>query len=60
MPSKLKTALPLFISVRKLVGSVLALGLTFNFTQVTVKRAGMPHRVNLIKKKKYNHSKTPL
>ena len=34
MPSKLENALPLFISVRKLVGSVLTSGLTFNFTQV--------------------------
>ena len=38
MPSKLENALPaLFISVRKLVGSVLTSGLTFNFTQVKVK-----------------------
>ena len=34
MPSKLENALPLFISVRKLLGSVLTSGLTFNFTQV--------------------------
>ena len=34
MPSKLENALPLFISVRKWVGSVLTSGLTFNFTQV--------------------------
>ena len=34
MPSKLKNALPLFISVRKLLGSVLTSGLTLNFTQV--------------------------
>ena len=37
MPSKLENALPLFISVRKWVGSVLTSGLTFNFTQVKVK-----------------------
>ena len=38
MPSKLENVLPaLFISVRKLVGSVLTSGLTFNFTQVKVK-----------------------
>ena len=37
MPSKLENALPLFISVRKLVGSVLTSDLTFNFTQVEVK-----------------------
>ena len=30
MPSKLENALPLFISVRKLVGSVLTSGLAFN------------------------------
>ena len=47
MPSKLENALPaLFISVRKLVGSVFTSGLTFNFTQVKVKKVGMPHRVN--------------
>ena len=37
MSSKLENALPLFISVRKWVGSVLTSGLTFNFTQVKVK-----------------------
>ena len=37
MPSKLENALPLFISVRKWVGSVLTSGLTFNFIQVKVK-----------------------
>ena len=37
MRSKLENALPLFISVRKWVGSVLTSGLTFNFTQVKVK-----------------------
>ena len=46
MLSKLENALPaLFISVRKLVGSVLTSGLIFNFTQVKIK-VGMPHRVN--------------
>ena len=38
MPSKLENALPLFISVRKWVGSLLTSGLTFNFAQVKVKR----------------------
>ena len=37
MSSKLENALPLFISVRKWVGSVLTAGLTFNFTRVKVK-----------------------
>ena len=37
MPAKLENALPLFISVRKWVCSVLISGLTFNFTQVKVK-----------------------
>ena len=37
MPSKLEKTLPLFISVRKWVGSVLTSGLIFNFTQVKVK-----------------------
>ena len=37
MPSKTENALPFFINVRKLVGSVLTSGLTFNFTQVKVK-----------------------
>ena len=36
MPSKLENALPLFISVRKWVDSVLTSGVTFNFTQVKV------------------------
>ena len=36
MPSKLENALPLFISVREWVGSVLISGLRFNFTQVKV------------------------
>ena len=39
MPSKLENALPLFISVRKWVGSVLTSGLTFNFTQVKGRHA---------------------
>ena len=34
MLSKLENTLPLFINVRKWVGSVLTSGLTFNFTQV--------------------------
>ena len=41
MPSKLENALPLFISVRKWVGSVFTSGITFNFTQVKVKKVGM-------------------
>ena len=36
MPSKLENSLPLFISVREWVGSVLISGLKFNFTQVKV------------------------
>ena len=39
MPSKLENALPLFISVRKWVGSVLTSGLTLIFAQVKVKGA---------------------
>ena len=59
MPSKLENALPLFISVRKWVRSVLTSGLTFNFNQVKVK--GVPHRVNFTSyKKNYLHSKTQL
>ena len=46
MPSKPENALPLFISVTKWVGSVFTSGLTFKFTQVKVKKVGMPHRVN--------------
>ena len=37
MPSMLENALPLFINVRKWVGSVVTSGVTFNFTQVKVK-----------------------
>ena len=37
MPSMLENALPLFINVRKWVGSVVTSGLTFNFTQVKLK-----------------------
>ena len=37
MPFKLENALPLYRSVRKLVGLVLTSGLTFNFTQAKVK-----------------------
>ena len=40
MPSKLGNALPLFINVRKWVGSLLTLDLLNNLTQVKV----MPHR----------------
>ena len=48
MPSKLELALPLFISVRKWVGSVFNSGFTFNFTEVKVKKVVMPHRMNFI------------
>ena len=51
MPSKLENALPLFISVRKWVGSVFTSGLTFNFTQVKVKKASMGHSERYILKK---------
>ena len=34
MPCRLENALPLFISVREWIGSVLISGLTFNFIQV--------------------------
>ena len=37
MRSKLENAIPLFISVRKWIGSALTSGLKFNFTQVKVK-----------------------
>ena len=37
MMSELKNVLPLLISVRKWVGSLLTSGLAFNFTQVKVK-----------------------
>ena len=37
MPSRLENSLPLSISVRKWVGSVLTSGLTLNFTRVKVK-----------------------
>ena len=60
MPSKLENALPLFISVKKWVDSVFTSGLTFNFTQVKVKKVGMPHRVNFTILKNDPHSKTLL
>ena len=51
MSSKLKNALPLFISVMKCVGSVLISGLTFNFTQVKVKgRHGSQSELYILKK----------
>ena len=37
MAYKIENALPLFISIRKWVGSVLTSGLIFDFTQVKVK-----------------------
>ena len=60
MPSKLENALPLFISVRKWVGSVFTSGLTFNFTQVKVKKVGMPHRVKFTSKKKFSSIKNAI
>ena len=42
MQSKLENALPLFISVRKLVGPVLTSGLTFNFTLKLKLKVDMP------------------
>ena len=60
MPSKLENALPLFISVRKWVGSVFTSGLTFNLTQVRVKKVGMPHRVNFTFKKKLSSLKNTM
>ena len=51
MPSKLENALPFFINVRKLVGSVLTSGLTFKFTQVKVKgRHGSQSELYILKK----------
>ena len=60
MPSKLENALPLFISVRKWVGSVFTSGLTFNFTQVKVKKVGMPHRVSFTSYKKLSSLKNAI
>ena len=53
MSSKLENTLPLFISVRKWVGSVLTSGLTLNFTQVKVKgrHASQSDRTLHLKKK---------
>ena len=51
MSSELENALPLFISVRKRVGSVLTSGLTFNFTQVKVKcRHALQNELYALKK----------
>ena len=60
MLCKLENALPLFISVRKWVGSVLISGLTFNFTQVKVKGGHGSQSEFYILKKNLPHSKTPL
>ena len=62
MPSKLENALLLFISVRKLVGSLFTSGLlyTFNFTQVKVKKVGIPHRMNLTSLKKVSSLKNAI
>ena len=51
MLSKLENTLPLFINVRKWVGSVLTSGLTFNFTQVKDKgRYASQSELYIIKK----------
>ena len=51
MPSKLEDTLPLFINVRKRVGSVVTSGLAFNFTQVNVKgRHASPSELHILKK----------
>ena len=51
MPSKLQNTSPLFISVRKWVGSVLTSGVTFNFTQVKVKgRHALQSELYILKK----------
>ena len=51
MQSKLENVLPLFISIRKWVGSVLTSGLTFNFTQVKVKgRHASQSEIYILKK----------
>ena len=51
MLSKLENTLPLFINVRKWVGSVLTSGLTFNFTQVKDKgRHASQSELYIIKK----------
>ena len=51
MLSKLENTLPLFINVRKWVGSVLISGLTFNFTQVKDKgRHASQSELYIIKK----------
>ena len=51
MPCHLENALPLFISVRKWVPSVLTSGLTFNFVQVKVKgRHASQSKLYILKK----------
>ena len=62
MPSKLENALPLFISVRKCVGSVLTSGLTLTFTQIKVKDryASQSEHFLVHLEKNYPRSKTPL
>ena len=61
MPYKLENTLPLFISVRKWVGSVLTSGLTLNFTQVKVKGTHSSQSDRTLHlKKNYPHAKTPL
>ena len=58
--NKLENALPLFISVREWVGSVLSSGLTFNFTQVKFKVRHASQNELYILGKNYPHSKTSL
>ena len=58
--NKLENALPLFISVREWVGSVLSSGLTFNFTQVKFKVRHASQNELYILDKNYPHSKTSL
>ena len=60
MPSKIENALPLFISIRKWVGSVLTSGLTFNSTQVKVKGRHASQNELYVLKKNYPHSKNAI
>ena len=57
MLSKLENTLPLFINVRKWVGSVLTSGLTFNFTQVKDKGRHASQSELYIVKKKYSQKR---
>ena len=61
MASKLEKSLPLLISVRKWVGSVLTSGLTFTFTQVKVKgRYASPHGLSFTSEKKLSSLKNAI